>query len=31
MDKLLLAMATGYDYRRYQKVKATSRAAKAQK
>jgi len=31
MEPLLLAMATGYDYRRYQKVKATTRAAKAAK
>jgi hypothetical protein len=25
MEPLLMAMATGYDYRKYQKVKATER------
>lgn len=29
MDAMLLAMATGYDYRRYQKVKAGERRAKS--
>ena len=31
MEPLLLAMATGYDYRRYQKVKAITREARAAK
>ncbi|MEO2167083.1 MAG: phosphotransferase [bacterium] len=31
MEPLLLAMATGYDYRRYQKVKAISREVRAAK